>query len=163
MLTVIRRILVLCEGNHCRSPLAEALLRKAIGHHIEVRSAGLRALVGEPAHEETRRLGAELGLDLEPHRGRQLSLDLILESDLILVMDQAQKQACEALVPSFRGRVFLLGHWLAPAGQAPTSAALAGQAIADPISGGPAAHWAACDHIQGAIQSWLPRLAPRNP
>src|SRR5512133_3623365 len=148
MLTVIRRILVLCEGNHCRSPLAEALLRKAVGHHIEVRSAGLRALVGEPAHAETLRLGTELGLDLAAHRGRQLSLDLILASDLVLVMDQAQKQACETLVPSFRGRVFLLGHWLASTGQE----------IADPISGGPEAHRKACEHIHGAIQSWLPRL-----
>ena len=100
---------------------------------------------------------------MSAHRGRQLSLDLILESDLILVMDQAQKQACEAMVPSFRGRVFLLGHWLAPAGQAPTGPAIAGQDIADPISGGPEAHRLACAHIQGAIQSWLPRLAPRNP
>jgi protein-tyrosine phosphatase len=163
MLTVIHRILVLCEGNHCRSPLAEALLRKAVGHRIAVRSAGLRALVGEPAHAETLRLGTELGLDLADHRGRQLSLDLILASDLVLVMDQAQKQACETLVPSFRGRVFLLGHWLATEAQKMGGQAISGQEIADPISGGPEAHRKACEHIQGAVQSWLPRLAPRNP
>ncbi len=165
MSPAIRRILVLCEGNHCRSPLAEALLRNALGPTIEVRSAGLGALVAQPAHEETRRLAAELGLDLEAHRGRQLSTALIREADLILVMDQAQKEACESLTPSARGRVFLLGHWLAPKGQGTNARniEIEGQEIADPIQGGPGAHRQACDHIQGAIQTWLPRLASRTP
>ncbi|WP_243295671.1 low molecular weight protein-tyrosine-phosphatase [Geothrix mesophila] len=154
----IRRILVLCEGNHCRSPLAEALLRKALGPAVEVRSAGLGALVAQPAHEETRRLAAGLGLDLEAHRGHQVSPELIRDSDLVLVMDRAQKEAGEALTPHARGRVFLLGHWLSPDGEGTAS-----QEIADPIRGGPDAHRLACEHIQGAIQSWLPRLAPRNP
>lgn len=153
MTPAIRRMLVLCEGNHCRSPLAEALLRKALGPGLEIRSAGLEALVDHPAHTETLCLGAGLGLDLAPHRGRQLIPDLALAADLILVMDQAQKQACEALVPSVRGRVFLLGHWLAPERQE----------IADPIGGGPEAHRAASAHIQTAVETWLPRLAPRNP
>jgi len=153
MTHAIRHILVLCEGNHCRSPLAEALLRKALGPGFQVRSAGLGALVGEPAHQETRRLGADLGLDISPHRGRQFRPDLALNADLILVMDRAQKAACEALAPSARGRIFLLGHWLTPDRQE----------IADPIRLGPDAHQLACDHIQGAIQTWLPRLAPRNP
>ncbi|WP_243317502.1 low molecular weight protein-tyrosine-phosphatase [Geothrix paludis] len=159
----IRRILVLCEGNHCRSPLAEALLRKALDPGIEVRSAGLGALVAQPAHEETRRLAAELGLDLEAHRGRQVSPELIRDSDLVLVMDRAQKEACEALTPHARGRVFLLGHWLSSEGEGTDAGKTGGQEIADPIQGGPEAHRLACEHIQGAIQTWLPRLAPRNP
>jgi protein-tyrosine phosphatase len=153
MSIAIRRILVLCEGNHCRSPLAEALLRRALGPASDVRSAGFRALVGEPAHEETRRQGMELGLDLSTHRGRQVTLDLAKRADLILVMDRAQKAACEALAPSVRGRVFLLGHWLSP--DRPE--------IADPIRRSAADHRRVGDHIQGAIQTWLPRLARRTP
>lgn len=149
----IRRILVLCEGNHCRSPLAEAMLRGAMGPRVEVCSAGLRALVGEPPHEETRRQGEAMGLDLSTHRGRQVTRDLTAKADLILVMDQAQKAACEAMNPSVRGRVYLLGHWLAPDPPA----------IADPIHRGPEAHRITCDHIREAVQSWLPRLAPRKP
>jgi len=151
--TATYHILILCEGNHCRSPLAEALLRKALGPGIEVSSAGFEAMVGQPVHKDTRCQGAELGLDLSAHRGRQLRPSLALDADLILVMDRTQKEACEALAPSVRGRVFLLGHWLAPGGQE----------IADPIHRGPEAHRVACGCIQGAIQTWLPRLAPRNP
>ena len=150
----IQRILVLCEGNHCRSPLAEALLRRALGPEVTISSAGLRALVGQPVHEEIQLLAAAAGLDLSAHRGRQFSPIAALKADLILVMDQAQKAACETLVPSTRGRVFLLGQWLPEADRD----------IPDPIEQGPTAHRQAHDHIQRAIPTWLPRLlAPRNP
>lgn len=155
MLPDIRHILVLCEGNHCRSPMAEALLRQALGPGIRVSSAGLDALVGQPAHRETKALLAKDGIHLSEitaHLGRQLTADLALNADLILVMDQAQKLACERLAPSARGRVFLLGHWLPPGHQE----------IPDPIRGGAEAHRLAHDRIQRAIQPWLARLAPKN-
>ena len=155
MLPTIRHILVLCEGNHCRSPLAEAMLRKGLGPGIRVSSAGLDALVGQPAHRETKDWMAKDGVDLADitaHLGRQVTADLALGADLILVMDLAQKLACERLAPSARGRVFLLGHWLPP-GQ---------QEIPDPIRGGAEAHRQAHDHIQRAIQPWITRLAPKN-
>jgi protein-tyrosine phosphatase len=148
MQPAIHGILVLCEGNHCRSPIAEALLRAGLGDRIRVGSAGLRALVGHPAHAQSERLMAEQGLDITGHRGRQLTAELALAADLILVMDAAQKEACERLVPSVRGRVYLLGHWL-PAGR---------QQIADPIGGAPEDHARAREHVQQAVQAWLPRL-----
>ncbi|HNX32828.1 MAG TPA: low molecular weight protein-tyrosine-phosphatase [Holophaga sp.] len=150
MLPAIHRILVLCEGNHCRSPLAEALLQDALGPHVDVSSAGLAALVGHPAHQETQAILREADLDIRAHRGRQFTPELALRADLILVMDRAQKEACEQLAPSARGRVFLLGHWLPPAEQE----------IPDPIRRGPEAHRAAHAHILRALASWVPRLRP---
>jgi protein-tyrosine phosphatase len=151
----IRHILVLCEGNHCRSPLAEALLREALGPRVEVSSAGLGALVGHPAHIETLRILQEANLDLTAHRGRQFTPAAALRANIILVMDKAQKEACERLAPSVRGRVFLLGHWLPPAEQE----------IPDPIQHGPEAHRATYEHIRRALQLWLPHLRPpgQNP
>jgi protein-tyrosine phosphatase len=153
MVLGIQRILVLCEGNHCRSPLAEALLKAQLGPGFEVASAGLAALVGRPAHPEAVRLLAERGLDLSSHRGRQLTPDLALAADLILVMDARQKEACERLVPSARGRVYLLGQWL-PAGE---------QAIDDPVLGPAEAHLRALEHLERALQPWIDRLSPLTP
>lgn len=148
MSLAIRQILVLCEGNHCRSPMAEALLRHALGPGFTVQSAGLRALQGQPAHEDAQRLMTAQGLDITAFRGRQLTQEMALGADLILVMDEAQKEACEDLVPSVRGRVFLLGHWLTPHERQ----------IEDPFSGGAVAHQHACGHIQRALHAWLSRL-----
>lgn len=147
-LFALRRILVLCEGNHCRSPIAEVLLQAALGPGVVVESAGLGALVGHPADAEAQRLLAERGCDLAGHRGRQVTPALALAADLILVMDADQKAACERDIPSARGRVFLLGHWLAPGRQE----------IPDPFRQGPEAFRETLVHIDQAVAAWLPKL-----
>ena len=150
----MKSILVLCEGNHCRSPIAEALLRDALGPGIEVESAGLDALVGEPADAEARKIAQANGLDLSAHRGRQWSDAMALRADLILVMDAQQKTRCEEILPSVRGRVFLLGHWL----EGPQ------REIPDPYLLGPEATRIAFDRIHQSVAAWLPRFAhPQRP
>jgi len=148
----IRHVLVICEGNHCRSPLAAALLQAGSGAQVVVQSAGLHALIDQPAHPETLRCSEVLDLDLESHRGRMLTPELVLGADLILVMDEAQKQACENLVPSARGRVYLLGHWLGAEEKE----------IPDPIGRDSATHLRSHEHIQRAVTRWCARLAPPN-
>lgn len=143
-----RHILVLCEGNYCRSPMAEFLLKACLGPGVVVESAGLGALHGAAAAPEARALMAERGLDIASHRARQLTAQGALAADLILVMDRRQKARCEALVPSARGRIFLLGQWL-PADE---------QEIADPYRRGAEAFRAALNHIDHSVTAWLPHL-----
>lgn len=145
----IHHILILCEGNHCRGPMAEALLRSLLPPGIRVESAGLEALEGKPADEEARRLMAAQGLDISAHRGRQLTEEMALQADLILVMDLPQKAWCEQMMPSIVGRIFLLGHWR----PAP------GREIEDPHGMGSAAFQAASESIRESVADWLPRLA----
>ena len=149
----IRNILVLCEGNHCRSPFAATLLQAGVGSEFTINSAGLAAMIGHPAHQESIRGAMELGLDLSSHKGKSFSAGLVRSADLILVMDQAQKHTCEQLVPSSRGRVYLLGHWL-PVGE---------QEIGDPIGESSEVHSRSHKHICRALAPWLVRLnAPRK-
>lgn len=108
------RILVVCVGNVCRSPMAEALLASRLGRRgvrSRVESAGLAALVGAPADPIAQALLRELGLDLSAHRARQLLPEHVAAADLVLVMDEAQRRAVEAMLPSARGRVHRLGKW----------------------------------------------------
>lgn len=104
------RILTLCVGNICRSPIAEALLAREFPQ-LSVRSAGLSALISQPADALSQKVAAQHGLDLSQHRAQQISALLCQQSDLILVMEQGHKDWLEQLYPQVRGKTFRLGQF----------------------------------------------------
>lgn len=140
-------LLVLCDGNHCRSPLAEYLFRARLGPAARVASAGFRGLEGLPMHPEALELLAERGLDGSGFRGRLLRPPMLLEADLVLVMEAWQQEACEAMAPAAKGRVFLLGRWLEPPAE-----------IEDPIALGPGALRETLGALEPAVETWVRRL-----
>ena len=76
-------------GNICRSPTAELLLRKALGSTaITVTSAGLSARVGEGVEASARQILEDHGHSAETFKARQLTADIVNDSDLILVMEK---------------------------------------------------------------------------
>ncbi len=85
------KILVVCLGNICRSPLGERLLQKLLPEKT-VRSAGISAVLDWEAHPTMQAVAAENGLSLAHHKPQQLSAALIDEYDLILVMEDWQRQ-----------------------------------------------------------------------
>jgi protein-tyrosine phosphatase len=109
---VFDRVLVVCVGNICRSPMAEALLQSRLASRgVLVESAGIGALVGHPADPTAVELMKERGLDITPHRARQLSSDDGTLFDLIIAMEDRHVRAIERLAPESRGRVQLLGRF----------------------------------------------------
>ena len=110
---MISHLLVVCVGNICRSPMAEALLRHELRDREEIRveSAGLGAMVDWPAAEHAADLMSERGIAISNHRARQLPPDLLHDADLILVMEAGHKKAIEAEDTTARGKVFRLGEW----------------------------------------------------
>ena len=110
---VIRHILVVCVGNICRSPMAEALLRNALRgqEEITVESAGLGALVGHPASDYAVELMDERGIDISSHRAQQLTPDLVTKADLILVMEAGHRRVIDENDVTARGKVHRLGEW----------------------------------------------------
>jgi len=84
------RILFVCTGNTCRSPMAEALARRAVaergGDHVTVASAGVAGSGGSPASAGARSAAASAGLDLSGHRSSGLTAERVEEADLILTM-----------------------------------------------------------------------------
>lgn len=112
---MFNHILVVCVGNICRSPMGEGLLiqamREAGMDAVQVRSAGLDALVGHQAVEAVKRLMLMHGIDVSAHRAQQLSLDMLRWADLVLVMEEMQKQSVILWDPSARGKVYRIGEW----------------------------------------------------
>lgn len=106
---MIKRILVLCIGNICRSPMAEGLLKQALRGH-DISSAGLGALAGQPADPHAITLMQQQGIDISAHRARQLESWMVGAADLVLVMDAEQKRHLEQQHPLCRGKTYRLGE-----------------------------------------------------
>ena len=110
---MINSILVVCVGNICRSPTAEALLKnKLAGTHIQVSSAGLGALVDKPLEATATQILENAGHSLPEHKARQLTDVMLRQADLILVMEKRHLNSITSLSPESRGKTFLIGKWL---------------------------------------------------
>lgn len=140
----MKSVLVLCEGNICRSPMAQVLLADALPG-VDVRSAGLGALVGRPADEGAQRLVRELGLDLADHRAAQVTGEMCARAGLVLVMEASQRQRLESYYPQVSGKVFRLGHF-------------ADQEIPDPYRQGDAMFRLSLQLIRQGVDDWRTRI-----
>ncbi|MBL7008127.1 MAG: hypothetical protein ISR76_03955, partial [Planctomycetes bacterium] len=140
------RVLVLCTGNICRSPLAAALLESEVaaawGTGVRelqelgwtIASAGTFGLPGGPASEHSCATGAEIGLDLSRHRSRNLEQLSHLRWDLVLGMSRAH---LAALPPDLQSRAELFD---------PSDAE-----VPDPYGGSLAAYRSVRDQLQRAV------------
>lgn len=84
------RVLFVCIGNVCRSPLAAALLRRigdGAGVAVEVSSAGTSADIGAPMDPGSAACAARHGLDTPDHTARQLTLELLVNADIVVCLD----------------------------------------------------------------------------
>ncbi len=88
------RILFLCTGNRCRSPVAEAYLRRySTALPFEVSSAGLLDLGPAPALPEVLRAGESIGLDLSEHRARSVELVDLERVDVVVGLERSHVAA----------------------------------------------------------------------
>ena len=81
---------MVCTGNICRSPMAEAMLRHELERRgcndVEVASAGTWAGLGNPAQPEAIEVLASRGIDFEAHRSRPVDPQEMAEADLVVAM-----------------------------------------------------------------------------
>jgi protein-tyrosine phosphatase len=143
-------VLVLCTGNICRSPMAEAVLRRLLVDRApgtRVESAGLGAPVGMPADPHAIELMSERGLDITGHRARRTSARMLEEFPVVLVMEIAQCEVVASRYRAARRRTHRLGNW-------------GDFDVPDPIGGDRREFEQALELIDRGIAQWLERLWP---
>ena len=89
----LKRLLFVCSGNTCRSPLAEGIAKESFKQDpsIEVSSAGSTAIEGYPASEFATEVAGNHGIDISGHKSRSLDRDRIRETDLIVAMESRHR------------------------------------------------------------------------
>lgn len=127
------KILFVCMGNICRSPLAAIEAERAfaaadLSQWVQIDSAGtINSHSGRPADGRSIALAADFGLDLGAHRARQVQMSDFDDAELIVAMDQRNIGDLRARAPAHSwGRIRLLMSFAdAPQGEVP-----------DPYTGG---------------------------
>ncbi|KUO69912.1 MAG: protein tyrosine phosphatase [Desulfosporosinus sp. BRH_c37] len=105
------KLLFICTGNTCRSPIAEGLAREIFGDSVQVASAGLDACIGESVSAHALAVLKEQNIDLSGHRSRRVKAELIEDADWIIPMTQAQEEALSRLFPQYKHKTRYLGAW----------------------------------------------------
>jgi protein-tyrosine phosphatase len=173
-------ILIICTANRCRSPIAEAVLRRRLeerGIAATVSSAGLLP-PGYPAMDDAVATAAEVGLDLAGHLSRTVTRELVVGADLVIAMERQHVVDLAVLAPDVWPKIFQLrdlvrraeaagrpardrplGDWLAELGAGRTPATVFAAPLADDIPDPVAGPRSAYDQTRQVLDELLTRLA----
>ncbi len=154
----IPEIVIICTGNTCRSPMAEAILRSKLIRQLDceaddlpfrIHSAGIAAYPGSPAANQAIQAMDEQGIDLNDHESKQLHYQLARDADLLLTLSNSHRRAILSEWPEFENKTFVMDP--------------DGGDIADP-HGYPVEIYQACaQQIENFIDQRLPEILGLQP
>ncbi len=148
-------VLLVCTGNTCRSPMAEAILRSKLKERFPklmsselqpafVVSAGLSAFPGGPASPEAISVMKKRGLSLLDHQSRAVTERGLRHADLVLTMTASHRSAIVDKMPEIAGKVHLLSG--------------SPQDVSDPFGGSESVYAACADQLEGYLERWVDQM-----
>jgi L-threonylcarbamoyladenylate synthase len=147
------RIIFVCTGNTCRSPLAEALCKKLLADKLTclpmelpkygflVQSAGLAAMMGCEAAPEAEAVAQEYGTDIRGHQSQPLTAEMVMQADRVYAMTAAHLRVLDGLGSA-----------------APRLLSAAGEDVPDPIGASAEVYRACARQMHGYLEELLPEL-----
>lgn len=142
-------VLVVCVGNVCRSPIAEAILKDGLPEW-SVASAGIHAAVGRDIDDTARSVAAAHGVRAPHREAQQFTAELGTRYDLILILEDRHKTEIVDIAPQLSGRIMRLSKWTGD------------EDIPDPYRKSTEFHEAVFQRISDAAAAWIERLAPKK-
>ncbi len=146
----LHKIVFLCYGNICRSPLAAALAEKQLSA-TQIQSAGFHDATGRRSPEKILRIATSFGIDLSNHRSTRCSIEHLRDAGLVIAMDRENLARLKREFPECISRTTLLGLFADP----PIPE------IADPYLADEPATEAICHQVRSSVRglaNWLSSL-----
>jgi protein-tyrosine-phosphatase/predicted ATP-grasp superfamily ATP-dependent carboligase len=146
------RIVFICYGNICRSPLAAALAEQQL-NGVAVDSAGFHDQTRRSCPQKILRIGNSFGIDLSNHRSARVTHDQLANADLVIAMDLENLNRLRQEFPEIADRTTLLGLFGTPETLA----------IADPYNADETATNRICEQVRvsiGGLASWVTKTKP---
>jgi protein-tyrosine phosphatase len=109
-----RRFLFVCHGNIMRSPMCEALMKRAVrscNGEFSIVSAGLNAIPGRAVHPWAVRAGNELGVCLGNHYAQPVTAEMVRKAEVIFAMDYQNMVQLQSRYPEAKNKLFMLGAY----------------------------------------------------
>lgn len=105
------KVLFICTGNTCRSPMAEKMAKEIFPKDYLVISAGINAWEGSRASNNAIMAMMEEGIDLKDHSAAAVTEEKMFWADVIVPMTLAQEEQLRILFPGFEAKIKRLGAW----------------------------------------------------
>lgn len=108
-------ILFVCTGNTCRSPMAEGIFKSMLEERniesMNISSAGISAFETESANQKAINTLIKDGINIKEHKARQISSEIIKDSDLILTMTSSHKNIILSSIPELSNKIYTLKEY----------------------------------------------------